>query len=126
MLHILVIGFGGFIGAISRYGISLFLQTRLGAGFPWGTLAVNLLGCFLIGLLMELVQGGATLSPRLRLALITGFLGALTTFSTFGYETIQLAAQGRLGAAVGNGAANLLLGLGAVWLGSVLARVWAG
>lgn len=85
---------GGSLGAASRYGISLLAARMWGARFPWGTLTVNLTGCFLIGLLFTLSERVRILTPDVRLLLITGYLGALTTFSTFSLETVNAGRAG--------------------------------
>lgn len=85
---------GGSLGAVSRYGISLLAARMWGARFPWGTLTVNLTGCFLIGLLFALSERVRILTPDMRLLLITGYLGALTTFSTFSLETVNTGRAG--------------------------------
>ncbi len=135
MLQILAVGLGGFVGAIARYTITGLVHRRFPAFLPAGTMVVNVLGCFLIGVLMELVieQDPAhnpppqpplvRLNPTARLLLITGFLGSLTTFSTFGYETVQLLANQDAGLAMANIAGNLLLGLPAVWLGRTVIQL---
>ncbi|MFO8091170.1 MAG: fluoride efflux transporter CrcB [Desulfatiglandaceae bacterium] len=87
--HILLVMLGGGLGAASRYTISLVSAKCWGVNFPWGTLVVNLAGCFLIGLLFALAERSRLLGPDLRLLLITGYLGALTTFSTFALETVN-------------------------------------
>lgn len=79
---------GGSLGAASRYGIHLLAAGIWGTGFPWGTLAVNLVGCFLIGVLFSLADRVWLLTPEIRLFLITGYLGAMTTFSSFALETV--------------------------------------
>jgi len=89
---VLFIGVGGFFGAIARYLLSSFLQTNLSANFPVGTLGVNILGSFLIGFLALYFQAHS--SPELKVLVITGFLGALTTFSTFSYESVMLLDEG--------------------------------
>jgi len=89
---ILFIGIGGFIGAIARYFISSFLQSSVTQTFPIGTLGVNILGSFLIGFLALYFQ--QIVSSEYRVLVITGFLGALTTFSTFSYESVTLLEQG--------------------------------
>ncbi|MDD2604311.1 MAG: fluoride efflux transporter CrcB [Desulfobacterales bacterium] len=94
---VLLVMIGGGLGAVSRYGIGLLAARLWGSHFPWGTLAVNLLGCFFIGLLFALVDRARFLTPHLRLLLVTGYLGALTTFSTFALETVN---AGRLGLAL--------------------------
>ncbi len=90
---LLVMGGGG-LGAASRYSISLLSARVLGTHFPWGTLAVNLTGCFLIGLLFALSDRARFLTPDIRLLLITGYMGALTTFSTFSLETVNAGRSG--------------------------------
>jgi CrcB protein len=125
MLKLVLLAGGGAVGALLRYGVSGAVQ-RLGpAGFPSGTLVVNLLGCFVLGLLAAALSGPILLREDLRVGLLVGLLGAFTTFSTFGYETVQLAGAGRLGPAVANVLLSNVLGLTAVWMGLRLARrIW--
>jgi len=85
---------GGSLGAASRYTIGLLAAKAWGPQFPWGTLLVNLSGCFLIGLLFALAERVRLLTPEMRLLLITGFLGALTTFSSFALETVNAGRAG--------------------------------
>ena len=92
MKLLIFIGIGGFLGAIARYLISSFLQSSLSSQFPIGTLGVNILGSFLIGFLALYFQ--AHTSPQMKVLIITGFLGALTTFSTFSYESVMLLDEG--------------------------------
>lgn len=94
---VLLVMVGGSLGAVSRYGVGLLTARLWGTGFPWGTLAVNLAGCFVIGLLFALADRSRLLTPDLRLLLITGYLGALTTFSSFSLETVN---AGRAGLAL--------------------------
>ena len=122
MLNILIVGLGGFLGAIARFGVSSFLAARQGPGFPTGTLVVNVLGCLAIGALMALLELEA-LSANLRLFLAVGLLGSFTTFSTFGYETIELFRDGDYQPALWSVAANLVLGLSAVLLGRALVHL---
>jgi len=89
---LIFIGIGGFLGAIARYLISSFLQSSLSSQFPIGTLGVNILGSFLIGFLALYFQAHS--SPQMKVLIITGFLGALTTFSTFSYESVMLLDEG--------------------------------
>jgi CrcB protein len=91
---ILLVMLGGSLGAASRYGISLLSARAWGTQFPWGTLTVNLVGCFFIGLLFALADRVRLLTPDMRLLLITGYLGALTTFSTFSLETVNAGRAG--------------------------------
>ena len=121
MKELLAIGLGGFIGAISRYSLGATIHRQLGNGFPFGTLAVNALGCFAIGVVMTLADAGA-IKTETRLVIATGFLGSLTTFSTFSYETFALLQVGRTGAAVSNMALNGAIGLIAVLLGHFISK----
>ncbi len=120
------IALGGVCGTLARYGVSLALHKLLGERFAWGTLGVNLLGCFLIGLLMQVGLGGKLISSELRMTLGIGFMGAFTTFSTFGYETLRFIQDGSWRLALLNIAANLILGLALVWLGTILGRAITG
>lgn len=124
MEQLFYVGCGGFLGAILRYLVSSWCQKNLGASFPWGTFFVNILGCFLIGFLMgfALTKEKNILNPNFQLFLTTGFLGAFTTFSTFSYETLVLIREDRLEWALLNIALNMLIGLGAVFLGSGIAK----
>ncbi|XXX81307.1 fluoride efflux transporter CrcB [Sorangium sp. So ce134] len=84
------IGLGGAAGTLARYGLSTWCQQRFGAGFPVGTLAVNVIGSFLLGVIMQVAATTELLSPTLRLGLSTGVMGGFTTYSSFNYETIKL------------------------------------
>lgn len=118
----LLVGAGGFIGAILRYWLSGYIQqVSRSAQFPFGTLTVNLIGCLVIGFLSYLAEEHGAFSPESRLLIFTGVLGGFTTFSTFGNETINLVREGQNILAVVNITAHLLLGLGFVWLGRTLA-----
>jgi CrcB protein len=90
----LVVMCGGSLGAASRYSIGLLAAKAWGTQFPWGTLTVNLIGCFLIGLIFALADRVHLLTPNIRLLLITGYLGALTTFSSFSLETVNAGRAG--------------------------------
>ena len=122
MMRLLAVGAGGFIGACLRYGIGQLVVRRWGIAFPYGTLAVNVLGCLAIGVVMGVIEERGALSETTRLFVAVGVLGAFTTFSTFGYETLRLMRDGQPGLALGNALANLLLGLGAVWVGWAIVR----
>lgn len=121
MNKILLIGAGGFVGAIIRYWVGSYIQTlSKGAAFPYATLLINVTGCLVIGYLARLTLHNV-LSLEMRLLLITGFLGAYTTFSTFGNETVLLMQSNNSLLAYMYIAASIILGLGAVWLGQTLA-----
>jgi CrcB protein len=117
MGKVLLIGLGGFVGSIARYGLSGLVHARLGTAFPWGTLAVNVLGCFVIGVLSQLAEGRMAISPEARALLVFGFLGGFTTFSAFGNETIDLFRSGTPMLAWAYIAVQLVATLGAVWAG---------
>lgn len=121
MVQLLWVGLGGFVGAILRYQISIWAHRFVAGPFPVGTLTVNVAGCFLLGVLVTRIDQGA-LSPEARAALGAGFLGALTTFSTFGYETFDLLRDGLPGLAAASVLLNVVVGLGAVWLGVAVAQ----
>jgi len=120
LVQMLMIAAGGVLGTLSRYGLAGLVQ-RLAAGdaklFPWGTLSVNVLGCFLLGLIIALTEGRFLIRPEFRMALTIGFLGAFTTFSTYGYETFALMNGGDWPRAALNFLLNNALGLLAVWIG---------
>ena len=106
MLNVVAICFGACFGALARWGLGLWLSA--GPGLPWGTLAANLIGGYLIGLCVGFFQAWPQLDPAWRLAMVTGFLGALTTFSSFSAEVIALMQQQRWASALGWSAAHLL------------------
>lgn len=120
--NLLLVAAGGAIGAAGRYTVNGLAHRVLGAGFPYGTLIVNLVGCFLMGILAETALHTTWISFSMRLALGVGFLGALTTFSTFGVETLDRMHEGQWGIVLLNVAANVVLGLLCVWLGIIVAR----
>jgi CrcB protein len=113
----LLVMLGGGLGAASRYGIGLLAAKLLGTSFPWGTLVVNLSGCFIIGLLFALADRSQLLTPDVRLLLITGYLGALTTFSSFSLETLNAGRAGLTLQALTNILINNLGGLTLTYLG---------
>lgn len=120
MRELLAVGLGGFVGAVARYSVSGWVHRWAGSAFPWGTLAVNVTGCLAIGMLMALFEGRVSSSPETRLFLGIGVLGSFTTFSTFGYETLELLRRSEPGLALANAGGNLLIGIGAVLLGRIL------
>ncbi|MFN7949021.1 MAG: fluoride efflux transporter CrcB [Blastocatellia bacterium] len=126
MNKVLLVGMGGFAGSILRYLLSGWVQQWMkSVEFPWGTLAVNLLGCLVIGLLAQLAETRGVMTAEMRALVFIGVLGGFTTFSSFGNETISLWRTGEMLWAGANIAAHLVFGLGAVWLGRVLADlIW--
>lgn len=126
MFNILIVGIGGFIGSVLRYLVSGWVQHFSNSlDFPYGTLAVNLIGCFVIGILGELAEARGILASETRLLVFIGLLGGFTTFSSFGNDTLNLARSGQMFNALANVAANVMFGLLLVWLGRTLAYlVW--
>ena len=121
-INIIWVGCGGFLGAISRYIISIYTSKQFLFKIPLGTLIVNVLGGFLIGLIMELTIKNNFISPQLKLFLTTGIMGGLTTFSTFSYETIVLIKEGNILLAILNILLNLILSLLGVVLGNIVIK----
>jgi len=119
---LLIGGFGAF-GCVARYYISGWVYDLLGRDFPYGTLVVNILGAFLIGLIMEFGMRSTALPVSLRTGLTIGFLGGLTTFSTFSYETFRLLEEGDFFAAAANVLASVIVCLFFTWLGIHAARM---
>ena len=122
MSQVIAIAVGGAFGSVLRYGLSTWVHTLVGRGFPYGTLAVNVLGCLAMGFLFVLLVERMGESALWRAGLLIGVLGGFTTFSTFSIETFNLIEQGAMAKAAGNMAASLVLCLGATWLGVLLAR----
>jgi CrcB protein len=114
LIKLVVIGLGGALGAILRYSICDWAARRFEGEFPYGTLIVNVLGCLILGGLMAYIGGRADVSPRLRLFVTIGILSSLTTFSAFGYETVELVSKNEFKLALGSVVANLVLGCLAV------------
>ncbi|WP_341480423.1 fluoride efflux transporter CrcB [Clostridium cibarium] len=120
---IIFVGVGGCIGASLRYLITIASSKLINSNFPFGTLIVNVIGGFLIGLIMELSNSTELISPNLKLFLTTGIMGGLTTFSTFSYETINLMNDGRYVLGSANILLNVILSLGGVILAKFLCKV---
>ena len=137
MRDALLVALGGTLGALARFGVGLLLPHTPGKQFPIATLLVNVVGCLLIGMIGQVLQRFAAdasvksnasellLITTLRHAVIVGFLGGLTTFSAFGWDTTRLFLDDRPLLALSNIAANLLAGLFAVWLGIMLVKMWS-
>ena len=122
MLNIFAICIGACLGALSRWGLGLWLSA--GASLPWGTLAANLIGGYLIGVFIALFQAMPQLDPAWKLAIITGFLGALTTFSSYSAEVIGLLQQQRLAAALGWTSVHLVGSLFMTYMGMLSWSIW--
>jgi len=126
VLKLLLAGIGGFVGSVLRYSVSGVVQDlSRSIDFPYGTLAVNLIGCLAIGLLSHLAETRGVFTAETRTLVFVGVLGGFTTFSAFGNETINLWRAGESGLALINVAAHLVLCLGAVWVSRALAfQIW--
>lgn len=122
MINYLIVGIGGFIGAIARYAIGAWIGQKWGRSFPLGTFFVNVSGSFFIGLLMSLFTERFMVNPQWRLLLVVGFLGAYTTFSTFEYETGGLIKDGEWLIALLNIVFSVVAGFAALKLGEVIAK----
>jgi CrcB protein len=124
MIKILYVGFGGFLGSISRYLLSGAVQKLFPAtlSFPTGTFAVNIIGCLAIGFLGSIAETRQVFSAEMRMLLFIGFLGGFTTFSTFGFETFSLLRDQQYVSAISNILLHIIVGIAAVWLGFIFAR----
>ena len=123
MIKILLVGAGGFLGAVLRYLTGAAIHYMLpNAAYPFGTLTVNIIGCLVIGLLVGLNETLPFLTPELSFFMLIGVLGGFTTFSSFGYETFHFAQKGHFNMVFSHISLNVVLGLGSVWLGAFLSR----
>jgi fluoride exporter len=126
MERFLWICFAGAVGTGARYLITLWAGQRFGTSLPHGTLIANIAGCFLIGLVYQMASSLASFPPGLKLTITVGFLGGLTTYSSFAYETIRLAQDGAIGAAFLNFGLTTAACFGATLLGLALAQRLSG
>jgi len=122
LLKYVVVGIGGFLGAIARYALGTYIGSRYGVRFPLGTFVINVSGSFLIGLILTLLAR-TTASAYWRYLIPIGFIGAYTTFSTFEYETLRAMQDGQLMTGFLNVALSLVIGFIAVWAGAAIGRV---
>ncbi len=122
VLSILFVALGGAFGSVSRYLLGTWIQSvSKSIDFPFGTLTVNLIGCFVIGFLSQLAEARGVFTSESRALVFVGVLGGFTTFSSFGNDTINLARDGEMFNALANVGANVILGLALVWLGRTVA-----
>jgi CrcB protein len=127
MLRIVLVGVGSLVGGVLRFGLSTWVHRVLdNPWFPYGTLVVNGLGCFLIGFLAALAESRSVFTSEVRLFIFVGILGGFTTFSSFALETLSLARDTQSAAALANIGLQLTLGLVAVWIGNVMAHAMGG
>lgn len=125
MYKLAFIGLGGLIGTLSRYWITEWVETRAQSPFPYGTLLVNVLGCFAAGFLYQSLEHSA-ISEAVRLGVFVGFLGGFTTFSAYGLQSVVLARGGLLSMAAVNILLSNVTGLGMVWVGAAVSRLVKG
>ena len=119
---LILIALAGACGTLARYGLAGLVQRWSGPGFPWGTVAVNVLGCLLFGIVWGLASERWGMNTQARIVILVGFLGAFTTFSTFVSETSQLLVSSKLLYALGNMVLQNTIGIGAFFLGIALGR----
>lgn len=122
MFHILLVAIGGATGSVARYLTGLAMTRLLGPAFPWGTITVNIVGSFAIGILTELVARKLAAPMEMRLLLVVGFLGGFTTFSSFSLDTLALVERGAVLTAFGYVGASVILSLAAAFGGLALGR----
>lgn len=125
-LSIIYVALGGALGSASRYLVGTWAQTASNSiDFPYGTLTVNLIGCFAIGFLSQLAEARGVFTPETRAMIFIGLLGGFTTFSSFGNDTVNLLRDGETFNALANIGVNVILGLSLVWLGRAAAYwIW--
>ena len=121
-MRVLLVGLGGFVGTLFRYWLSGLIAKRYGETFPLGTLAVNAIGCFIIGFLFYFFYDRSLTTPTARTVVLIGVIGGFTTFSSYGLQTFTLLRDGEVFLALVNVIASNVLGLALVWLGYVLAK----
>lgn len=126
MTRVLLVALAGALGTLARYGIGIWAGRAIGSGFPYGTLIVNVVGCFLIALVYQLSISSSAISPTLRVTLATGFIGGLTTYSSFNYESTALLRERGYAAGLLNVGLTLVLCFVAGALGLLAARRIAG
>ena len=124
MRTVLAVALAGALGALARWGLGAWFGHRF-PSFPWGTMVINVSGSFILGVLFAVLVERNIGSPTLRVALMTGLLGAYTTFSTFSLETFRLFEDGATASALANIGMSVVLGLLSVWLGVVAGRAVA-
>lgn len=124
MVHILYIGVGGFIGAVSRYLLSRYINNLL-PSFPFGTLAVNIIGSFVLGFIIYSISAGKNIAPEMRDFITIGMIGGFTTMSAFAYESFRLMELNQLMLFALNLALNVILCIGAIYAGKELALLFS-
>jgi len=124
LLEVILVTIGGGIGSAARYLVSTWAAARFGSEFPYGTLIVNIVGCFIIGAFMTVATERLIVSPYWRVFVTVGIVGGFTTFSSFSYETMHLLQDADVLRAFYNVGLNVFVGFSATWLGIGLARLF--
>jgi CrcB protein len=122
MQKTILIGLAGLAGTLLRYWLAGFVARQYGEAFPWGTMAVNLIGCFITGAVFYLTEERFLISPAVRTVVLIGLLGGFTTFSSYGLQTFTLLRDGEFGMATLNVAVSNVVGLMMLWVGYVLGK----
>ena len=122
MQKTILIGLAGLAGTLLRYWLAGFVARQYGETFPWGTMAVNLIGCFITGAVFYLTEERFLISPAVRTVILIGLLGGFTTFSSYGLQTFTLMRDGEFGMATLNVAVSNVVGLMMLWVGYVLGK----
>ena len=120
---LLIVGTGSFIGGAMRYLLSTYIKNMYGQTFPWGTLVVNLLGCFVFGIICALFSKHNSADNTFCLLLTTGICGGFTTFSTFANESVQMIQNGNIGEFIGYMATSVIVGIALIALGYWIVKV---
>jgi len=124
MQKTILIGLAGLVGTLLRYWLSGFVARQYGETFPWGTMAVNLIGCLVTGMVFYLTEERFLINPAVRTVILIGLLGGFTTFSSYGLQTFTLLRDGEFGLATLNVAVSNVFGLLMVWVGYVLGKAF--
>lgn len=122
MSNIILIIIAGGLGALARYGLSILVQSISSRPFPWGTMVVNVLGCFVFGVLWSFLEGRLSISAETRAIILVGFMGSFTTFSTYMFETSQLLKESQWLSVIGNVAGQNIVGIAVLFLGLAIGR----
>jgi CrcB protein len=122
LIKYLMVGIGGFVGAIARFWLGSYIGEKMGTRFPYGTFVINISGSFLLGLILTLLSEKTHWGANWRYLIPIGFIGAYTTFSTFEYETLRTVQDGQIFISFLNVTLSVVLGFAAVWAGVVAGR----
>lgn len=120
--QLVLLAIAGAAGTLARYALAGLIQRLCGTSFPWGTLAINVIGCLLFGFVWSIADERMLISPQARIVILTGFMGAFTTFSTYAFETVQMLSDAEWLRAIGNVALENIVGIAAVFAGFAVGR----